>query len=96
MDRDHYKHLCLSILENELYYEKQANHQSKNVMNKLSKIIEEYGQELTKKEINYLLILLMLRQATFTDYRRFIKVRLSATCVKNHSLHMYVFQNLRT
>lgn len=22
MDRDHYKHLCLSILENELYYEK--------------------------------------------------------------------------
>lgn len=45
----------MSILENELYYEKQANHQSKNVMNKLSKIIEEYGQELTKKEINYLL-----------------------------------------
>lgn len=28
MDMDHYKHLCLSILENERYYEKQANHQS--------------------------------------------------------------------
>lgn len=55
MDREYYKSLCLSVLENSTYYEKQPSYESKEVMQKLKTIINEYGQQLTEKEIKYLL-----------------------------------------
>lgn len=55
MDREYYKSLCLSVLENSTYYEKQPSYESKEVMQKLKTIINEYGQQLTEKETKYLL-----------------------------------------
>ncbi|XP_062591597.1 uncharacterized protein LOC134253105 [Saccostrea cucullata] len=55
MDREYYKSMCLSVLENSSYYEKQLTYESKKVMEKLETIIDEYGQKLTAKETAYLL-----------------------------------------
>lgn len=55
MDCEYYKSLCLSILENSTYYEKQLSYESKEVMLKLKTIINEYRQQLTEKETKYLL-----------------------------------------
>lgn len=55
MDRDYYKSMCLSVLENNEYYEKKQTYDVKEVMNKLKTIINKYGQGLTAKETDYLL-----------------------------------------
>lgn len=55
MDRDYYKSMCLSVLENTDYYEKKQTYDVKEVMNKLEKIINNHGQGLTAKETEYLL-----------------------------------------
>nr|XP_022299146.1 uncharacterized protein LOC111107980 [Crassostrea virginica] len=55
MDREYYKSLCLTVLENDMYYEKQQAHEPKEVLQELSTIIDKYGQTLTTKEKAYLL-----------------------------------------
>ena len=55
MDREYYKSLCLVVLENSTYYEKQESYDSKEVLQKLEKIITDYGDKLTIKEKSYLL-----------------------------------------
>ena len=47
--------LCLTVLENDMYYEKQQAHEPKEVLQEFSTIIDEYGQTLTTKEKAYLL-----------------------------------------
>ena len=47
MDREYYKSLCLTVLENDMYYENQQAHEPKEVLQELSTIIDEYGQTLS-------------------------------------------------
>ena len=55
MDRDYYKSMCLSMLEDSKYYEKIQTYDSKEVMKKLETIVDKHGQKLTAKEADYLL-----------------------------------------
>lgn len=55
MDREYYKSLCLSILQDESYYEETTNYSPSSVFESLAKIIQEHGSNLTKKEVDYLL-----------------------------------------
>lgn len=55
MDRDYYKTLCLTILEDNIYYDKQETYNSKEIMKKLNTIICQHGNTITKKESDYLM-----------------------------------------
>ena len=54
MDKDFYKHLALSMLEDRQYYEKVPNYNQRRVMQQLQVLIHLYHKSLTSKECDYL------------------------------------------
>ncbi|CAC5397420.1 unnamed protein product [Mytilus coruscus] len=74
MDKDHYKEMVLNQIEDGVFYQKLNGNRDKSIMSKIRKLIKEYSNSLTNKEIDYLKFL-RLKPAIFTAFRKFTNPR---------------------
>ncbi|CAC5399268.1 unnamed protein product [Mytilus coruscus] len=54
MDKDHFKEIILNQLEDGVFYQKLNGNRDKSTVSKIRKLIKEYSNSLTNKEIDYL------------------------------------------
>lgn len=85
MNSSHYKDMVLKILDDPNYYEKCPTYSTTNILSKLNKLINKYGNGLTDKERNYITDF-VCRESNFYGLPKVHKSQLiEKACLENNS-----------
>jgi hypothetical protein len=74
MDRDHYKSLCLAVLENSTYYAKQEKYDSREILKNLINVLLNMEINLHLKK-NHISCLSIPKPVISMDYQKYIKAK---------------------